>query len=85
MSQKYSIYYMNNVLHKTKSSTLGSITTEIHHNSTDNRPMEIAHLEHPIVVLQSLLRLLSIRFEWQGKIVRLSTHMVGTQQVVGKI
>jgi hypothetical protein len=37
--------------------------------------------EHHIKVLQSLLQLLSSRFEWQGKIARMSTLMVGTQQV----
>jgi hypothetical protein len=41
----------------------------------------IACLELHIVVPQNLLQLLSSRFKWQGKIARLSTHMVGTQQV----
>jgi hypothetical protein len=54
---------------------------ERHHNTTGNRPGAIAHLEHHIDVLQSLLQLLSNRFEWQGKITRLSTLMVGTQLV----
>jgi hypothetical protein len=77
----YSIYYRIMSLQKTKSNTLGSIAVERHHNSTGNRPGVIARLKYHIEVLQSLLHLLSCRFEWQGKIARLSTLMVGTQQV----
>jgi hypothetical protein len=66
---------------KTKSNTLRSIVAERDHNSIGNRPGAIAHLEHHFEVLQSLLQLLSIRFAWQGEIGRLSTLMVGTQQV----
>jgi hypothetical protein len=65
----------------TKSNTLGSIAAERHHNSIGNRPGAIARLEHHIEVLQSLLQLLSSRFEWHGKIEMLSTLMIGTQQV----
>jgi hypothetical protein len=68
-------------LEKTKSNTLRSIAAEQLHNSTGNRPEIIAHLEYHIKVLQSLLQLLSNRFEWQGKMARFSTLMVGTQQV----
>jgi hypothetical protein len=68
-------------LQKTKSNTLGSITVERHHNSTDNQLGAIAHLEHHIDVLQNLLQLLSSRFVQQGKIAMLSTLMIGTQQV----
>jgi hypothetical protein len=51
MSDIYSIYYMNNVLQKTKSNTLED-TAERLHNSTDNRPGVIAHLELLIKILQ---------------------------------
>jgi hypothetical protein len=36
MSQIYNIYYMNNVLQKTKSNTLKDIVAERLHNSTGN-------------------------------------------------
>jgi hypothetical protein len=36
---------MNNVLQETKSNTLDKIVVERHHNSTDNQPGVIAHLE----------------------------------------
>jgi hypothetical protein len=36
---------MNNVLQKTKSSTLDNVAAERHHNTTDNRPGVIAHLD----------------------------------------
>jgi hypothetical protein len=68
-------------LQKTKLNTLGSIAAKRHHDTTGNRPGAIAHLEHHIEVLQSLLQLLSSKFEWQGKIARLSILMVGTQEV----
>jgi hypothetical protein len=68
-------------LQKTKSNTLRSIAAERHHNTTGNRPRAVARLEHHFKVLQSLLQFLSSRFEWQGKIARLSTLIVGTQQV----
>jgi hypothetical protein len=44
VSVKY-IYYMNNVLQKTKSNTLDKIAAEWHHNSTGNRPGVIARLK----------------------------------------
>jgi hypothetical protein len=68
-------------LQKTKSNTFRSIAAERHHNSTGNRPGVIPRLELHNDVLQSLLQLLSSGFEWQRKIARLSTLMVGTQQV----
>jgi hypothetical protein len=68
-------------LQKTKSNTLGSIAAERHNNTTGNRPGAVSRLEHHFKVLQSLLQLLSSRIEWEGKIARLSTLMVGTQQV----
>jgi hypothetical protein len=68
-------------LQKTKSNTLRSITVERHHNSTGNRPVAIARLEHHIDVLRNLLQLLSSMFVQQGEIARLRTLMVGTQQV----
>jgi hypothetical protein len=48
----YNIYYMNNTLQKTKSNTLGSITAEIHYNSTGNQLAAIAYPELHIIVLQ---------------------------------
>jgi hypothetical protein len=59
------IYYLlpNNILQKSKSNTLGSIATERHQNSTDNRSGAITRLEHHIEVLQSLLQLLSNMFD----------------------
>jgi hypothetical protein len=54
-------------LQKTKSNTLGSIALKRHHNTIGNRPGAIAHLEHHIEVLQSLLQLLNSRFVWQEK------------------
>jgi hypothetical protein len=77
----YRIYYEIMSLQKTKSNTLGSLVAKRYHNSTGNRPVAIARLELHIEELQCLLQLLSSRFEWQGKITRLSTLMVGTQQV----
>jgi hypothetical protein len=68
-------------LQKTKLNTLRSIAVQIHHNSTGNLPGAIAHLEHHINVLQNFLQLLSRRFVQQWKIARLSTLMLGTQQV----
>jgi hypothetical protein len=52
MSQIYIIYYMNNVLQKTKLNTLDDTPAERHHNSTDNRPGVIARLELLIEELQ---------------------------------
>jgi hypothetical protein len=63
----YSIYYRIMSLQKTKSNTLRSIAMERQYNSTGNRLGAIAHLEHHIEVLQSLLQLLSSRFVWQGE------------------
>jgi hypothetical protein len=68
-------------LQKTKSNTLENIAAEWHHNFTGNWLGVIARLKHHIEVLQSFLQLLSSRFEWQEKIARLSTLMIGTQQV----
>jgi hypothetical protein len=68
-------------LQKTKSSTLGSIAAERHHNSTGNRPVAIAHLELHIVVLQIFFSFWAVDLYGKGKITRLSTLMVGTQQV----
>jgi hypothetical protein len=62
-------------LQKTELNTLESIAVKRLHNSTDNRPGDIARLELHIVVLQRLLQLLSNRWA------RLSTLMVGTQQL----
>jgi hypothetical protein len=45
MPQIYNIYYMNNVLQKTKSNTLEDPIAERLHNSTGNRPGVIARLE----------------------------------------
>jgi hypothetical protein len=42
---EYSIYYMNNVLQKTKLNTLKDTTVERLHNSKGNRPGLIARLE----------------------------------------
>jgi hypothetical protein len=52
MSRIYIIYYMNNVLQKTKLNTLDDTPAERHHNSTDNRPGVIARLELLIEELQ---------------------------------
>jgi hypothetical protein len=52
MSQIYNIYYMNNVLQKTKSNTLKDIVAERLHNSTGNWPGVATHLELFIEVLQ---------------------------------
>jgi hypothetical protein len=54
-------------LQKTKLNTLGSIAAKRHHNTTSNRPGAIAHLEHHIEVLQSLLQLLSSSLSGRGK------------------
>jgi hypothetical protein len=77
----YNIYYRIMSLQKTKSNTLRNIATERLHNSTSNRPGEIARLELHNDVLQSLLQLLSNRFIQQEEIAKLSTLLVGTQQV----
>jgi hypothetical protein len=45
MSQKYSIYYMNIVLPKTKSNTLADTAAKRLHISIGNRPGVIACLE----------------------------------------
>jgi hypothetical protein len=65
----------------TKSSTLGSIVVEWHHNSTGNWPGEIDRLEHHIEVLQIFFSFLAVGLYNRRKIERLSTIMVGTQQV----
>jgi hypothetical protein len=71
----------NNILQKTKSNTLKDAAAEQHHNSIGNQPGVIDNLELLIEESKNLLQLLSSRFVQQGEIVRLSTLMVGTQQV----
>jgi hypothetical protein len=68
-------------LQKTKSNTLGNITAEQHHNSTGNRPGAIARLEYHIKVLQIFFSFWVAGLYGRGKIAKLSTLMVGTQQV----
>jgi hypothetical protein len=70
---------MNNVLQKTKSSTLDNIAAERYHNSTGNRPGVIAHLE--LLIKESKISFSFSRFVQQEEIARLSTLIVGTQQV----
>jgi hypothetical protein len=72
-------------LQKTESNTLGSIAAEIHHNSTCNRPGVIAHLELLIEESQIFFNFWVVGLSSMRKIARLSTLMIGTQQVVGKI
>jgi hypothetical protein len=48
----YIIYYMNNVLHKTKSNTLKIKAVEQLHSLIGNQPGAIAHLKLLIEVLQ---------------------------------
>jgi hypothetical protein len=80
MSQ-YNIFILNNVLQKTKVNTLEDTAAERHQNSTCNRSGVIAHLELLIKESQNLFQLPSSRFVRQGEIAKLSTLMVGTQQV----
>jgi hypothetical protein len=68
-------------LQKTKSNTLGTIAVERHQNSTGNRVGAIVHLEHHIEVLQIFFSFWVAGLYSRGKIVKLSTLMVGTQQV----
>jgi hypothetical protein len=68
-------------LQKTKSNTLESIAAKRHHNSTGNRLGAITHLEHHIEVLQIFFSFWAAGLYGRGKIARLSTLMVGTQQV----
>jgi hypothetical protein len=75
---------MNNVLHKTKSKILKDIAAERLHNSTGNRPGVIARLELLIKESQIFFSFGATGLSSMGKIARLSTLMVGTQQVVGK-
>jgi hypothetical protein len=75
---------MNNVLHKTKSKTLEDIAAERHHSTTGNRPGVIAHLELLIKEPKIFFSFSATGLSSMGKIARLSTLMVGTQQVVGK-
>jgi hypothetical protein len=72
-------------LQKTKSNTLESIAAERLHKSTDNRPGVIAHLELLIEESQIFFSFWAAGLSSMGKIARLSTLMIGTQQVVGKI
>jgi hypothetical protein len=76
---------MNNVLHKTKSKTLEDIAAEWLHNSTGNQPGVIARLELLIEESQIFFNFLAAGLSSMRKIAKLSTLMVGTQQVVGKI
>jgi hypothetical protein len=76
---------MNNVLHKTKSKTLKDIVAERLHNFTGNRPGVIARLELLIEETQIFFSFRAAGLSSIGKIERLSTLMVDTQQVVGKI
>jgi hypothetical protein len=76
---------MNNVLHKTKSKTFKDIVAERLHNSTGNRPGVITRLELLIEESQIFFSFWVAGLSSMGKIARLSTLMVGTQQVVGKI
>jgi hypothetical protein len=85
MSQYKIFYYINNVLHKTKSKTLKDIAAEWLHNSTGNRPGVIAHLELPIEESQIFFSFWAAGLSSMKKIASLSTLMVGSQQVVGKI
>jgi hypothetical protein len=77
----YSIYYWIISLQKTKSNTLESIAVERHHNSTGNWSIGITHLEHHIDVLQIFFSFGAADLCGRGKIARLSTLMLGTQQV----
>jgi hypothetical protein len=72
---------MSNILQKTKPNTLEDAAAERHHNSTGNRLGVIARLELLIRESKNLFQLLSSKFVQQGEIARLSTLMVGTQQV----
>jgi hypothetical protein len=72
---------MSNILQKTKANTLEDAAAERHHNSTGNRLGVIARLELLIRESKNLFQLLSSKFVQQGEIARLSTLMVGTQQV----
>jgi hypothetical protein len=76
---------MNIVLHKTKSKTLKDIAAKWLHNSTGNRPRVIARLELLIEESQIFFSFWAVGLSSMGKIARLSTLMVGTQQLVGKI
>jgi hypothetical protein len=78
-------YYMNNVLQKTKSNTLDKVAAEWLHNSTSNRPGVITHLKLLRKESQIFFNFWAASLSSMGKIARLSTLMVGTQQVVGKI
>jgi hypothetical protein len=68
-------------LHKTKLNTLRSIAVERHHNSIGNRPGAIARLEHHIEELWNIFSFWAAGLCGRGRIARLSTLMVGTQQV----
>jgi hypothetical protein len=72
---------MSNILQKTKANTVEDAAAERHHNSTGNRLGVIARLELLIRESKNLFQLLSSKFVQQGEIARLSTLMVGTQQV----
>jgi hypothetical protein len=72
---------MNNVLQKIKYNTLEDIAAERLHNTTGNRPRVIARLELLIKESQIFFSFWAASLNSMGKIARLSTLMVGTQQV----
>jgi hypothetical protein len=73
---------MNNVLQKTKSNTLDKVAVEWLHNSIGIRPGVIARLELLIEESQIFFSFWAEGLSSMGKIARLNTLMVGTQQVV---
>jgi hypothetical protein len=68
-------------LQKTKLNTLESIAMEWHDNSMGNWPGAIAGLEDHNEVLHIFFSFWVAGLYGRGKIARLSTLMVGTQQV----
>jgi hypothetical protein len=76
---------MNNVLHKTKLKTLKDIAAEWLHNFTCIRPGVIARLELLIKESQIFFSFWAASLSSMEKIAMLSTLMIVTQQVVGKI
>jgi hypothetical protein len=76
----YNIYYRIMSLQKTESNTLRSIAVERHHNNKQSARGNCSP-RIPYRSTQDLLQLLSSMFVWQGKVARLSTLMIGTQQV----
>jgi hypothetical protein len=68
-------------LQKTKLNTLENIAAERHHNATGNRPGAITHQKHHIEVLQIFFSFRAADLYGRGEIARLSTLIVGTQQI----